>query len=247
MERAMRLTRWMGVGLLLASGSLWAQSALVRTPSGVLAGLRQDGVAAYLGIPYAQPPVGALRWRAPQGGVVWDGIRPAVEYGPLCPQNLDIVVGPRPRVAEDCLTLNVWTPAGKPAHPLPVLVWLHGGGYFQGGASQWPTDGAALAARGAVVVSVNFRLGALGFFAHPALSAEAARDGSDDGTGVARSGNYGLLDQLAALAWVQATIARFGGDPGNVTLMGQSSGATTATTRRRARASHARRRARRRS
>ena len=200
-----------------------AAVALLSTPQGLISGFKRDGVSAWLGIPYALPPLGALRWRPPQPHPGWDGVRPAVEYGPLCPQNLVLIEGQIPPVAENCLTLNVWSPTPRPDKPLPVIVWLHGGGYFQGGASQTPTDGMRLAKRGVVFVSVNFRLGALGFLAHPALSREAGQSGT------ASSGNYGLADQLAALEWVRTHIASYGGDPGNVTLMGQSSGAVTAT------------------
>jgi para-nitrobenzyl esterase len=184
----------------------------------------RDAVAQFLGIPYAAPPLAALRWQAPRPPAPWTTPRPALEYGVLCPQDLRIVNPPRPPVSEDCLTLNLWTPTAAPTKRLPVIVWLHGGGYFQGSASQWPTDGSRLAARGAVVVTVNFRLGALGFLAHPQLSLEARNPAHPLG----HSGNYGILDQIAALEWIRDNIRAFGGDPGNVTLLGQSSGAVTA-------------------
>jgi len=220
------LTRFLAF-LLFIGCSTPAQAglALLTTPQGVLAGMQRDDVSAWFGIPYAAPPTGAQRWHPPRPATGWDGVRPAVQYGPLCPQYLGAIEGRLPAVSEDCLTLNVWAPSTRPAKPLPVIVWLHGGGYFQGSASQTPTAGWGLAQRGVVFVSANFRLGALGFLAHPALSAEGkATDG------VPHSGNYGLMDQLQALRWVRANIAAFGGDPDNITLMGQSSGAASATT-----------------
>jgi para-nitrobenzyl esterase len=192
------------------------------TQAGPVYGLTRDGVEQFLAIPYAAPPVGNLRWRAPQPPEPWSAPRPAREYGALCPQDLSTVVGAPPPVDEDCLTLNIWTPAVH-AKPLPVIVWLHGGGYFQGSASQWPTDGSRLAARGAVIVTANFRLGALGFLAHPLLRAET-RDAAHP---FGHAGNYGIRDQIAVLEWVQRNIRAFGGDPANVTLLGQSSGAVT--------------------
>ena len=185
----------------------------VETAGGALRG-EDGGVRRFLGIPYAAPPVGALRWRPPQPATPWAGLRDATRFGHDAPQD-----SARPYrgadFAEDCLTLNVWSPAG--AERLPVLVWLHGGGFTGGSGSDPRCDGAALAARGAVVVTVNYRLGLLGFLAHPGLAAE---DGS--------SGNYGLLDQMAALGWVQRNIAAFGGDPARVTLVGVSAGGSAA-------------------
>jgi para-nitrobenzyl esterase len=195
---------------------------LVVTQSGPVVGMQFGSISQFLAIPYAAPPLGALRWRPPQAPAAWTAPRQAYEYGELCPQDLSTVIGARPPVGEDCLTLNIWTPS-QHAKPLPVIVWLHGGGYFQGSASQWPTNGMGLAKRGAVVVTANFRLGALGFLAHPMLDAE----GRDAAHPLGHSGNYGILDQIAVLHWVHANIAAFGGDPGNVTLLGQSSGAVT--------------------
>jgi len=183
-----------------------------------------DEVMAFKGIPYAAPPVGALRWRPPSPPARWTTVRDATRFGAQCTQPAGF--GPRartaeaeaaPPISEDCLTLNVWTPARSAAERLPVMVWLHGGAFTIGGSGP-RGDGTMLARRGVVVVTVNYRLGALGFLAHPALSRESPQ-------GV--SGNYGLLDQLAALRWVHANIAAFGGDPGNVTLIGQSAGSTS--------------------
>lgn len=203
----MRLERALVALLIATAGIASADPTVVRTQSGIVRGVEQDGVIAFEGIPYAAPPVGALRWRAPQPAKPWDGVRDATAFGPSCmqPQGKN--------VSEDCLTLNVWRPAAPSSKPLPVMVWIHGGALVRGGTSLYP--GHALAAQGVVVVSMNYRLGRLGFFAHPALA--------DESPGELR-GNYGYMDQLAALRWVQANIAAFGGDPKNVTLFGESAG-----------------------
>jgi para-nitrobenzyl esterase len=186
--------------------------------SGVLVGENKD-VRAYKGIPYAAPPVGNLRWRPPQSPPTWQGVRQATEYGPSCPQPdileraYGIKTGP---TSEDCLYLNVWTPARSGNQRLPVMVWIHGGGYIAGSGSSQVYDGQELARHGVVVVTINYRLGPFGFLAHPLLSKE-----SEHGV----SGNYGLLDQIAALFWVKRNIAAFGGDPNNVTIFGESAGA----------------------
>jgi para-nitrobenzyl esterase len=192
-------------------------TAPVRTESGLVSGVAADGVVSWKGIPYASPPVGDLRWRAPQPVPKWPGVRAAEAYGHDCMQEpfpSDAApLGTPP--AEDCLYLNVWAPE-KPASPkLPVMVWIHGGGFVNGGASPAVYDGSHFARRGVVFVSFNHRLGRFGFFAHPALTKEAP-----DGP----LGNYGYLDQIAALQWVQRNVAAFGGDPGNVTLFGESAG-----------------------
>ena len=179
-----------------------------------------DGIRVYRGIPFAAPPVGALRWRPPQPVQPWDGVRPCPSFGPACPQPerafASLLVAEAPQtISEDCLYLNVWTPARRSPRPRPVMVWIHGGGFDSGWGHQRDFDGAALARKGAVVVSINYRLGPLGFFAHPLLSAESDRH---------VSGNYGLLDQIAALTWVQTNIGAFGGDPDRVTLFGESAG-----------------------
>ena len=184
----------------------------VQIEDGVVRGVLDGATFAFKGIPYAAPPVGALRWQPPQPPEPWDGVRDAFAFGHDCPQRArdGAIVGD-----EDCLTLNVWTPAERAA-PRPVLVFVHGGAFKAGASSRPIYDGRALAELGAVVVTLNYRIGILGFMAHPALAAESAEDAS---------GNYGLLDQRAALAWVQDNIAAFGGDPSRVLLFGQSAGA----------------------
>jgi para-nitrobenzyl esterase len=196
----------------------------VRVESGLLSGnVSSDGaVRAFKGVPYAMPPVGELRWRPPQPCASWDGVRGARQYGPRCPQPSRLPTsiqyfGPEPE-SEDCLYLNVWTAARSSDERRPVMVWIHGGAFYLGSASQPIFDGERLARKGVVVVTVNYRLGRLGFIAHPELSAESDRR---------VSGNYGLLDLIAALHWVRANIAAFGGDPDCVTIFGQSVGAST--------------------
>jgi para-nitrobenzyl esterase len=175
---------------------------------GTLEGRTDDGIASFKDIPFAAPPVGALRWHAPEPASSWTGKRDASAFGPICEQNAHITTFvPKLPQSEDCLSLNVWTPD---AHAkLPVMVWIYGGSFLTGGSAIPLYDGTDLAKRGVVVVSLNYRLGLLGFFAHP---------------GLGESGNFGLLDQIAALKWVQHNIAAFGGDPAKVTIFGESAG-----------------------
>lgn len=189
----------------------------LRLDSGFISGANTDGVWSYLGIPYAAPPVGELRWENPRPAQGWDGVRACTAYGPACPQSDDseISAGDVGKTDEDCLYLNVWTPATEPSESLPVMVWIHGGGFTTGAGSLGLYDGKKLSGKGVVVVTINYRLGPLGFLAHPGLSAE-----SPEGS----SGNYGLLDQIEALKWVQRNIAAFGGDPERVTVFGESAG-----------------------
>ena len=205
-----------------------AMTGSVRVEGGQVAGVpgREASIAVFKGIPFAAPPVGKLRWRAPAPVVPWQGIRKAGEFGTSCIQN--IVRERKPwtyefmahnPVGEDCLYLNVWTPAKSAGERLPVFFWIHGGGNTEGSAAVPVYDGEGLAKKGLVVVTVNYRLGILGFFTHPELTRES---------GVQASGNYGLLDQIAALRWVHENIAAFGGDPGRVTVAGQSAGAGAA-------------------
>ena len=194
---------------------------VVNTTAGEISGTVDRGVRAFLGVPYAAPPVDALRWRPPQPAARWDGVRAAGEYGPSCVQSPPEPFGPytseflaEAPFSEDCLYLNVWTP--QAASDRPVLVWLHGGAFNSGSGAVPIYNGATLADKGAVVITVNYRLGAFGFLAHPDLSRE-----SPDNV----SGNYGLLDMITALKWVHDNAAQFGGDPNNVTIAGQSAGA----------------------
>jgi para-nitrobenzyl esterase len=187
----------------------------VHVDGGALAGTQQTDLAVYLGVPYAAPPVADLRWRPPAPVPAWSGVRNADRFAPACLQTGVSMPGePPPATSEDCLYLNVWAPAH--ADHLPVLVWIHGGGYTNGATSLPLYAGDALARRGVVVVTIAYRLGAFGFLAHPELTRESAAHGS---------GNYALMDQLAALAWVRRNIAAFGGDPRQVTIAGQSAGA----------------------
>jgi para-nitrobenzyl esterase len=199
---------------LVVAGAVSAAET-VTIDTGALKGVTAEGVVSFRGIPYAAPPVGSLRWRPPAPAKPWSGVRSADQNGALCMQKYnktDNGVGPLP-MSEDCLTLNVFAPAG--ATKLPVMVWIHGGGLVNGSGTAALYDGAHLAQQGVVVVSMNYRLGRFGFFAHPALTAEA------HGSAL---GNYGFMDQIAALKWVKRNIKAFGGDPGNVTLFGESAG-----------------------
>ena len=200
-----------GTGSSVASPASGGANPVVRIDGGLVRGVSAAGVSSFRGLPYAAPPAGNLRWRPPQPASSWSGVRDATQFGPGCPQAL---TGnpflPPGTISEDCLNLNVYTPTPRSGGDRPVLVWIHGGGLVQDGGRNY--DGSKLAAAGAVVVTINYRLGALGFLAHPALASHGA------------AGNYGLMDQQAALRWVHRNIARFGGDPGNVTIAGQSAG-----------------------
>ncbi len=193
------------------SAAVFAIDEPVQLTYGQVSGVELDNdVTVFRGIPFAAPPVGDLRWRAPQPPIPWQGVKAADTFGPTCMQ-------PRGRalMSEDCLYLNVWTKADSNDDNLPVMVWIHGGGWSSGASSNGTYDGFAFADKGVVLVSVNYRMNAFGFMAHPALSAESER-------GV--SGNYGILDHIAALQWVHDNISGFGGDPDNVTIFGESAG-----------------------
>ena len=197
-----------------------ADGLRVRTDRGELEGkLSDDGeVRAFLGIPYAAPPVGPLRWKPPQPPAMQNGVLSVQNYGPHCMQANQFadMIFHDPGASEDCLTLNVWTPRSVPAGAkLPVMVWIYGGGFNAGGTSEARQDGAAFARRGVILVTLNYRLNIFGFFAHPALAAESPQGAA---------GNYGLMDQAAALAWVKRNIPAFGGDSKNITLFGESAG-----------------------
>jgi para-nitrobenzyl esterase len=211
-----------GVAVLLIAGpvaTIASTPLQVKTESGKVDGaLTADGrVRAFKGIPFASPPVGDLRWNSPQPVAKWKGVRETKAFGAHCYQSVtypDMMFrdsGP----SEDCLTLNVWAPVGAKKGSLPVMVWIFGGGFQGGGTSEARQDGQFLARRNAVVVSMNYRLGVFGFFVHPDLTAESPHHAS---------GNYGLMDQAAAIVWVKKNIAAFGGDPKNVTIFGESAG-----------------------
>ena len=195
----------------------------VAVDGGAIAGVLDRGVGVFKGIPYAAPPVGALRWKPPLRVTPWTGVRDGSRFGAECPQTQypasSIYVRPFQPQSEDCLFLNVWTPAFATA--LPVLVWIHGGALTRGSSISDIRDGVPLARKGVVLVSLNYRLGPLGYLAHPDLTAESPHRSS---------GNYGVLDQIAALQWVQDNIAAFGGDPARVTIAGESAGAWSVNT-----------------
>jgi para-nitrobenzyl esterase len=199
---------------LAASGCALAgvSPADVTITSGALKGVIAGDVASFKAIPYAAAPVGDLRWRAPQPPARWKGVRPADAFGPACIQTpgASAYAGPQ---SEDCLTLNIWTPAHRTGARLPVMVWIHGGGFVGGTGARY--DGASFARDGVVLVTINYRLGRLGFFAHPALAKTNPEGDLAD---------FGMMDQLAALKWVKANIGAFGGDPANVTVFGESAG-----------------------
>ena len=184
-----------------------------------------SGVRAFKGIPFAAPPVGELRWKEPQPAAKWDGVRKAEQFSNVCvqpsqpsrvPNNVTVDLPDSPKTSEDCLYLNVWTSANRANERLPVMVWIFGGAYTEGGGSSKHNDGENLAKKGVVLVTFNYRLGPFGFFTHPELTKESGKNAS---------GNQALADSIATLQWVKANIAAFGGDPNNVTIFGESAGA----------------------
>ena len=193
------------------------QGPIVKTPAGSLQGEVEGDLHVFKGVPYALPPVGSARWKPPVPVPAWTGVKQATEFGPACfqpkPTLSGIYVGNPMPMSEDCLSLNIWAPAN--AHNAPVFFWIHGGALVVGASRDDLTDGSRLAAQGMVVVSINYRLGVFGWLAHPELSKESP---------LGISGNYGLLDQIEALHWVQRNIRAFGGDPANVTIAGESAG-----------------------
>src|SRR5215475_7424181 len=212
----------LAIGLVFAlSGSALTANDTVRVEGGLTSGSVVDGVRSYKGIPFAAPPVGEMRWKAPQPVAAWEGVRECNDFGPDCPQapypQSSIYYSAPRKQSEDCLYLNVWT-AAKAGEKRPVMVWIHGGALTRGSGATRAYDGTALAKKGVVLVTVNYRLGALGYLAHPELTAESPHHSS---------GNYGFLDQVAALQWVHQNIAAFGGDPNRVTVMGESAGSWT--------------------
>lgn len=206
--------------LLLAAPIMLTAQAMpeARTTTGRVQGLTlAGGVHRFAGVPFAAPPVGPLRWKPPQPAASWSGVRQATRFADQCMQArvFDDMVFRNSGTSEDCLYLNVWTSALAPAQKMPVLVYFYGGGFVGGDGSEPRYDGAAMAAKGVVVVTMSYRLGIFGFFAHPELAAESPKKAA---------GNYGLMDQSAALRWVKANIANFGGDPSRVTIAGESAG-----------------------
>src|SRR5689334_10613350 len=210
------------ITVLLSASAFAAITDPVRVEQGLLSGTNGSSadIRVYRGVPFAAPPLGDLRWKAPQPAEKWQGVRQAAEFSNACwqtpyPAAAAIYQANLPPLSEDCLYLNIWTTAKSAKDRLPVMVWIHGGGFTRGFAGTRAYDGEALARKGAVIVTINYRLGIFGFFAHPALSAESGHHAS---------GNYALLDQIAALQWVQKNIAAFGGDPARVTIFGESAG-----------------------
>jgi para-nitrobenzyl esterase len=215
--------RILTVAFIVASCAIACAQTRIQTTAGTIEGSTESGIVSFKGVPYAAPPVGDLRWRAPQPAAPWRGIRKATEFGASCMQVKAGVRLPwteefmvQNEISENCLYLNVWTPQPKPGANLPVIVFIHGGGYVEGSGAVEVYRGANLAQKHAVVVTINYRLGVFGFLAHPELTAESDHHAS---------GNYGMLDQVAALKWVHDNIANFGGDSHNVTIWGQSAGA----------------------
>ena len=203
---------------------------IIRTTKGLVEGIREGSALVFKNIPYALPPVGELRWKRPEEMEAWEGVKPCREFGTITAQTLPGNEQPWEKLfykefysnpdyiresGEDCLNLNIWTPAASPGDLLPVAFWIHGGGFGGGYSSELEFGGEEYAKRGVILVTVEYRCGALGFLAHPWLS-------ETDPEGI--SGNYGLFDQIAALKWVRENIAAFGGDPGNITVFGQSAG-----------------------
>ncbi|UCH51933.1 MAG: carboxylesterase family protein [Chloroflexota bacterium] len=190
----------------------------IKIDTGLVSGATVDDIHVYKGIPFAAPPVGDLRWKPPQPAASWEGVKKCTEFGPAPMGYYSASFPSYSQPDEDCLYLNVWTPAETTGDKLPVMVWIYGGAFWFGEGSNPGYDGVNLAKHGVILVTFNYRLGPLGFLAHPLLSKESEHNSSS---------NYGLLDQIAALQWVQENIAAFGGDPNQVTIFGQSAGATS--------------------
>lgn len=216
LQLSMRRTLLLVLCALIPGITPWAADALATVEQGALKGSIEGALSVYKGVPFAAPPVGEWRWRAPRPAASWSGVRPASTFAPECVQSpLGPASGPAPAMSEDCLYLNVWTPAKSAHERVPVLVWIYGGGFVAGATSIPTYSGEVLAGKGVVLVSIAYRVGPLGFLAHPQLSAESPQH---------TSGNYGLLDMMEALKWIHRNIAAFGGDPSKVTIFGESAG-----------------------
>lgn len=211
---------FISLALALATMTAGAQGPQARTAAGVLEGTYESGIKVFKGVPFAQPPVGELRWKAPQPVKPWSGVRAAKEFGPNpMQQNIfgDMDFG-TDKMSEDCLYLNIWTPAKTMTEKLPVLIYFNGGGLMAGSGSEPRYAGASMARNGIISITANYREGIFGFFTHPELSKETSYKGS---------GNYGFLDQAAAIKWVKDNIAAFGGDPNKITIVGESAGSAS--------------------
>jgi para-nitrobenzyl esterase len=215
------MRKWIGVAMTAAAACAFvslshAQVSSAKVTGGQVQGVVSNGIASFKGIPFAAPPIGDARWKSPQPVKPWNDIKKVEKIAPACMQDTAIgrTLGAPPDISEDCLYLNVWTPAKAATEKLPVMVWIYGGAFAAGGTN-WPLyDGTRLTEKGVVLVSIAYRVGPFGFLAHPDLSKESGRG----------SGNYGLEDQIAGLKWVRDNIARFGGDPARVTIFGESAG-----------------------
>lgn len=230
MTTRFRLSVTLAAVLAVVSASTVTMPAAISDPvtvaQGQVAGVTlPSGVRAFKGIPFAAPPIGPLRWKDPQPATRWEGVRKAEAFSDVCvqpsqknrvPNNVTVDLPDSPKTSEDCLYLNVWTAAGRARERRPVMVWIFGGAYTEGGGSSKHNDGENLAKKGVVLVTFNYRVGPFGFFSHPELTKESGRNAS---------GNQALADSIAALQWVKANIAAFGGDPNNVTIFGESAGA----------------------
>ena len=195
---------------LLSVNCLAQNLTEVEVEQGIVEGIQENGMTVFKGIPFAAPPVDELRWKAPQPPSNWEGVKETKKYAPS-----PIQPGNNPSMSEDCLYLNIWSPAKTKDEKMPVMVWIYGGGFSFGTTADSVTDGTNLATKGVIVVSIAYRVGQLGFLAHPELSTENNAN---------TSGNYGLLDQIAGLKWVKRNIAQFGGDPDRITIFGESAG-----------------------
>jgi para-nitrobenzyl esterase len=216
-KRLLLSALWICIPGIVVLAQINHDPPLIRTVNGMIEGVNHSGIQVFKGVPFAAPPTGDLRWKAPQPVQDWQGIRKAINFGPR-PMQLRIYSDMQFRsdtISEDCLYLNVWTPSKTGKEKLPVLVYFYGGGFMAGSSDEYRYDGERMARRGLITVTANYRLGIFGFFAYPGLTKESPHHSS---------GNYGYLDQAAALAWVKANIEAFGGDPDKIAIAGESAG-----------------------